>query len=86
LFGDGHNAKEVGFELPRSAREAAADVGLERGEIEGMARKGKSPAHTDPGVHRKTWKFYASELDAWLCITICSTSDMTSLNGKETIQ
>jgi hypothetical protein len=80
------HAREIGFELPLSAREAAAYVGLKQREIESMARRRKIPTHSAPSVLHKRWKFYASELDAWLCRKICSTSDTRSLNGKETIQ
>jgi excisionase family DNA binding protein len=79
-------AKETGFELSISSREAAAYVGLNRKEVEAMARKGWIPAHATPDVRRKIWRFYASELDAWLFATISSSGDMPSLNGKETIQ
>jgi Helix-turn-helix domain len=80
------HAREVGFELPLSAREAAAYVGLNRKEIESMARKGKIPGHPAAGRYRKAWMFLPSELDVWLCMTIGSISDTPSLNGKDTIQ
>jgi len=46
--------------------EAARYVGFHAKTVERMARAGEIPAHPVSGVRRKTWRFYPSELDAWL--------------------
>ena len=59
-------AQELGYEMPLNTGEAASYVGYHKKTVERMARDGEIPAHPAFGVRRKTWKFYASELDAWL--------------------
>jgi excisionase family DNA binding protein len=59
-------ARDLGYELPLTTREAASYVGFHWKTVERMVRMGEIPAHPASGVHRKTWKFYPSELDVWL--------------------
>src|ERR1039458_10685720 len=63
---EGCRARDLGYELPLNTREAANYVGFHPKTVERMARGGDIPAHPASGVRRKTWKFYPSELDAWL--------------------
>ncbi len=65
-FLERRRAQELGYEMPLNTEEAAAFVGYHKKTVERMARDGEIPAHPASGVRRKTWKFYASELDAWL--------------------
>lgn len=85
-FLERRRAQELGFEMPLNTREAAGYVGFHPKTVERMARNGEIPAHPASGVHRKTWKFYASELDAWLRAKVSSPCHPCSPNGKETIQ
>jgi excisionase family DNA binding protein len=85
-FLERRRAQELGYEMPLNTEEAAAYVGYHKKTVERMARDGEIPAHPASGVRRKTWKFYASELDAWLRGKISSSRHPCSPNGKETIQ
>jgi excisionase family DNA binding protein len=76
-------AHELGYELPLNSREAAAYVGLHPKTVERMARMGEIPAHPVSGVRRKTWKFYPSELDAWLRARVNSRRHLCSPNRKD---
>src|SRR4051812_39014667 len=84
-FLERHRAQALGYELPLDPKEAAAYVGLHPKTAERMAREGKIPAHPVSGVRRKTWRFYASELDAWLHDRVDSPRRPCSPNGKESI-
>jgi hypothetical protein len=48
-----------------------------------MARAGEIPAHPASGVHRTTWRFFATELDAWLRAKVNSPRRPCSPNGKD---
>jgi excisionase family DNA binding protein len=85
-FLERRRAQALGFELPLNTREAAAYVGLHWKTIERMARSGDIPAHPVSGVRRKTWKYYPSELDAWLRARVNSSRRPCSPNGKDAIQ
>lgn len=85
-FLERQRAQALGYELPLNTREAAAYVGLHWKTVERMARFGEIPAHPVSGVRRKTWKYYPSELDAWLRARVNSTRRPCSPNGKDTIQ
>lgn len=85
-FLDRKRYQELGYELPMTTREAAAYVGMHWKTVEKKAREGTIPAHPVSGVHRKTWKFYASELDAWLRGQVSSPRHPCSPNGKDKIQ
>lgn len=85
-FIDRKRYQELGYELPMTTREAAAYVGLHWKTVEKKAREGSIPAHPVSGVHRMTWKFYASELDAWLRGQVSSPRHPCSPNGKDKIQ
>ncbi len=78
--------QELGYELPMNSKEAASYVGYHQKTVERMAREGEIPAHPASGVRRKTWKFYASELDAWLRGKISSRRHPCSPNGKGKVQ
>ncbi|HWR35033.1 MAG TPA: helix-turn-helix domain-containing protein [Clostridia bacterium] len=78
--------QELGYELPMNSKEAAAYIGYHQKTVERMAREGEIPAHPASGVRRKTWKFYASELDAWLRGKVSSRRHPCSPNGKDTVQ
>ncbi len=80
------HARELGHELSLNTREAAAYVGLHYKTVERMARNGQIPAHPISGVRRKTWRFYASELDVWLHSRLSSVCHPCSPNGKDTVQ
>jgi len=82
-FIDRRRALKLGFELPLTTREAAEFVGYHPKTVERMARCGEIPAHPISGVHRKTWKFYGSELDAWLRARVNSPRHPCSPNGKD---
>jgi excisionase family DNA binding protein len=56
----------LGYELPLNTEEAALFVDYNPKTVERMARNGEIPAHPISGTHKKTWRFYASELDEWL--------------------
>jgi excisionase family DNA binding protein len=84
-FFERHRAQALGYELPLNTREAAAYVGLHPKTVERMAREGTIPAHPVSGVRRKTWRFYASELDAWLHDRVDSPRRPCSPNGKDRI-
>jgi excisionase family DNA binding protein len=79
-------ARDLGYELPLNTREAADYVGFHPKTMERMAREGEVPAHPASGVLRKTWKFYPSELDAWLRAKVNSPRHPCSPNGKDTIK
>jgi excisionase family DNA binding protein len=85
-FLDRKRYQELGYELPMNTKEAAAYVGMHQKTVEKKAREGSVPAHPVSGVHRKTWKFYASELDAWLRGRVSSPCHPCSPNGKDKIQ
>ena len=76
-------ARDLGYELPLNTREAANYVGFHPKTVERMAREGDIPAHPASGVRRKTWKFYRSELDAWLRAKVNSHRHPCSPNGKD---
>lgn len=78
--------QELGYELPMNTKEAAAYLGYHQKTVERMARDGEIPAHPASGVHRKTWKLYASELDAWLRGKVSSRRHPCSPNGKDKVQ
>jgi excisionase family DNA binding protein len=77
---------ELGHELPMNTREAAAYVGMHPKTVEKMAREGEIPAHPMSGVVRKTWKFFPSELDAWLHARVSSRRHPCSPNGEDKVQ
>jgi excisionase family DNA binding protein len=85
-FLERRRAQELGYEMPLNTGEAASYVGYHKKTVERTARDGEIPAHPASGVRRKTWKFYASELDAWLRGKVISSRHPCSPNGKETIQ
>jgi excisionase family DNA binding protein len=85
-FIERRRARELGYELPLNTREAALYVGLHYKTVERMARDGQIPAHPASGVRRHTWKFYASELDAWLRGRVSSQRHPCSPNGKDIVQ
>lgn len=85
-FLERRRAQELGYELPINTVEAADYVGLHPKTVERMARAGEIPAHPASGVRRKTWKFYSSELDAWLRGKVNSSRRPCSPNGEDTIQ
>jgi excisionase family DNA binding protein len=68
-----------------NTEEAAAYVGYHKKTIERMARMGTIPAHPVSGVRRKTWKFFPSELDAWLRSRVNSRRYPCSPDGKDSI-
>ena len=78
-------ARLLGFELPLTTREAAEYVGFHRKTVERMARAGLVPAHPVCGVRRKTWMFYASELDVWLRAKVNQSRHASSPDGKEAL-
>ena len=78
--------QELGYELPMNTAEAAVYVGYHKKTVERMARNGEIPAHPASGVRRITWKFYASELDAWLRGKVNSRRHPCSPIGKHSIQ
>lgn len=84
-FFERRRAQALGYELPLDTREAAAYVGFHQKTIERMARQGLIPAYPVSGVRRKTWRFYPSELDAWLHSKIDSPRRPCPPNGKERI-
>jgi len=79
-------ARDLGFELPLNTREAAGYVGLHPKTVERIARMGEIPAHPVCGTRRKTWKYYPSELDAWLRAKVDSSRHPCSPDGKDTKQ
>jgi len=85
-FIERRRAQELGYELPLNTGEAATHLGYHWKTVQRMARSGEIPAHPVSGVRRKTWKFYASELDAWVRAKVNSTRRPCSPNGKDTIQ
>ena len=50
------------FEKLLSTKQAAAQLGLHTKTVEKMARAGQVPVHRIGGL----WRFYASELEAWV--------------------
>jgi excisionase family DNA binding protein len=82
-FVERRRAQKLGFELPLTTREAADYVGLHPKTVERMARAGAIPAHPVSGVRRKTWKFYATELDSWLRSKVHSLGRPCSPDGKD---
>jgi excisionase family DNA binding protein len=82
-FIERRRAQKLGFELPLTTREAADYIGFHPKTVERMARAGDIPAHPVSGARRKTWKFYASELDAWLRAKVNSLRHSCSPNGKD---
>lgn len=85
-FLERRRAQELGCELPLNLEEAAAYVDVHRKTIARMARNGEIPAHPVSGTQRKTWRFYASELDAWLRNRLSSDCHPCSPDGKDTVQ
>jgi excisionase family DNA binding protein len=85
-FAERSRARELGYEIPLNTREAAEYVGLHPKTTEKMARLGEIPAHAVCGVRRKTWKYYPSELDAWLRAKVDSPRHPCSPNGKDAKQ
>ena len=65
-FMERRRAQELGHELPLNVKEAAPYVDMHPKTVARMARNGEIPAHPGSGTKRINWKFYASELDAWL--------------------
>lgn len=65
-FLERRRAQELGYEMPLNTEEAAAYIGYRKKTVERTAGNGGIPAHPASGVRRKTWKFYASELEGWL--------------------
>jgi excisionase family DNA binding protein len=84
-FLERRRAQELGFELPMNTEETATYVGYHPKTIERMARIGEIPAHPVSGVRRKTWKFFPSELDAWLRSKVNSRRYPCSPNGKDSV-
>ena len=84
-FLERRQAQVLGYEVPLNTREAAAYIGLHPKTVERMAREGTIPAHPVSGVRRKTWRFYASEMDAWLHNRVDSPRRPCSPNGKDKI-
>ena len=84
-FLERRRAQELGFELPMKTEEAAAYVGYHQKTVERMARMGEIPAHPVSGVRRKTWKFFPSELDAWLRSKVNSRRYPCSPDGKDSV-
>ena len=82
-FLERRRAQKLGFELPLDTLEAGNYVGLHPKTVERMARMGEIPAHPVSGVRRKTWRFYPSELDAWLRSRVNSRRYPCSPNGKD---
>jgi excisionase family DNA binding protein len=82
-FTERSRARELGYEIPLNTCEAAGYVGLHPKTTEKMARLGGIPAHAACGVRRKTWKYYPSELDAWLRAKVDSPRHPCSPNGKD---
>ena len=79
-------ALELGYELPLDTEEATLFVGYKNPKtVERMARNGEIPAHPISGARRKTWRFYPSELDAWLRAKVNSHRYPCSLNGKDSV-
>lgn len=85
-FFERRRALALGLEMPLTTREAAVYVGLHPKTVERMARFGEIPAHPASGVRRKTWRYYASELDLWLRARLHSTCRPCSPDGKDRIQ
>jgi excisionase family DNA binding protein len=85
-FFERRRGQALGFEIPLTTREAAAYVGFHPKTVERMARSGEIPAHPASGVRRRTWRYYASELDLWLRARLHSTCRPCSPDGKDRIQ
>ena len=85
-FLERRRAQKLGYELPLNLTEAAAYVDMHRKTVASMARNGEIPAHPVSGTRRITWKFYASELDAWLRHRLSSACHPCSPDGKDTVQ
>jgi excisionase family DNA binding protein len=75
----------LGYELPLNTEEAALFVDYNPKTVERMARNGEIPAHPISGTHKKTWRFYASELDEWLRAKVNSHRYPCSPNGKDSV-
>jgi excisionase family DNA binding protein len=84
-FLERRRAQKLGFELPMNTEEAAAYVGNHPKTVERWARTGEIPAHPVSGVRRKTWRFFPSELDAWLRSKVNSRRYPCSPDGKDSI-
>jgi len=84
-FLERRRAQKLGFELPMNTEETAAYVGYHPKTVERMARTGEIPAHPVSGVRRKTWKFFPSELDAWLRSKVNSRRYPCSPDGKDSV-
>lgn len=84
-FLERRRAQRLGFELPMKTEEAAAYIGYHPKTIERMARMGEVPAHPVSGVRRKTWRFYQTELDAWLRNRVNSRRYPCSPDGKDSV-
>ena len=82
-FIERHRARKLGLELTLTTKETARYVGLHPKTVERMARACEIPAHPVSGVRRKTWRFYPSELDAWLRAKVNSLRHPCSPNGKD---
>lgn len=82
-FNERRRAQELGYELPLNTKEAANYIGFHPKSVERWARLGEVPAHPASGNRRKTWKYYASELDEWLRGKVNSRRYPCSPNGKD---
>jgi len=76
-------ALELGYELPLTTEEAGMFIGFHPKTVERMARNNEIPAHPASGARKKTWRFYASELDEWLRAKVNSHRYPCSPNGKD---
>jgi excisionase family DNA binding protein len=85
-FLERRQAQALGHEVPLLSEEAAVYVGFKPKTMQRWARGGTIPAHPVSGVHRKSWRFYASELDAWLHQQVNSPRRPCSPDGKEEIK
>lgn len=83
-FTERSQARDLGLELPLNTREAGKYVGFHAKTVERMARKGEIPAHPASGAQRKTWKYFATELDAWLHARVNSPCHPCSPDGRDT--
>ncbi|PYY12989.1 MAG: hypothetical protein DMG61_14860 [Acidobacteria bacterium] len=65
----------AGFEPPVSSAEAADYLGLAKRTLEEKTRRGEIPGHPAfPNRRRNVWKYFVSELDAYLRAQVKSTS------------
>ena len=64
----------AGFEPPVSSAEAADYLGLAKRTLEEKTRRGEIPGHPAfPNRRRNVWKYFVSELDAYLRAQVKST-------------